>query len=81
MTFSENQGEATFYQAKNIKEFLQIAFDRESLPILGYEPNSPVRVGTFGAKFLVAGNDRTLNNFVQEYVAAVMSDMGHIKNI
>ena len=60
---------------------MKIAFDREDLALLGYPAKEPVKVPSFGAKVLVAGNDRTLNNFLQEYVEAVMKDMGNVKNI
>lgn len=36
---------------------------------------------SYGAKLLVAGNDRTLNNFLQEYVGTIMGDLGRVMNI
>ena len=36
---------------------------------------------SYGAKLLVAGNDRTLNNFLQEYVGTIMGDLSRVMNI
>ena len=64
-----------------MKEFLKIAFDRDNLQLLGYGANVRVNQPSYGAKLLVAGNDRTLNNFLQEYVGTVMNDLGRVMNI
>jgi len=48
---------------------------------LGYGANARVNQPSYGAKLLVAGNDRTLNNFLQEYVNTVLKDLGRVMNI
>jgi len=68
-----------FYQAKSVDEFLQLAFNRDPDGIkleTKVEDSEPERFFThfrmdkeampesYGAKFLVAGNDRTLFNFL-----------------
>ena len=57
-----------FRQAETVKEFLKIAFERDNLPLLRFEENQKVKIDSYGAKFLLAGTDRTVNNFLQEYV-------------
>ena len=83
MAFDKGQSEQepSFYQAQTVKEFLKIAFDRDNLQLLGYGANARVNQPSYGAKLLVAGNDRTLNNFLQEYVNTVLKDLGRVMNI
>ena len=67
-------------QARNLDEFMKIAFDIRNLKESGEEAkgshfnlSSFDKTLSFGAKILVVGNDTTMNNFVQEYVRSAMS--------
>lgn len=64
---------ATFHQAQSIEEFLQIAFKRDKLELLEfYEESELCKMDRYGAKFLLAGTDITIFNFLQEYVPALL---------
>ena len=60
------------YQANSLDDFLKIAFDVKQLQRDDgeYHFNLPEnqRILSYGAKVLVAGNDSTMYQFVQEYV-------------
>lgn len=58
------------YQAKDLDEFLKIAYDVKSISSFGLKETD--RAYSFGAKVLVAGNDISLHNFVQEYCKRVL---------
>ena len=62
-----------FHQAKEIQQYLQIAFKRDNLPVLNFDDDSDLnKVGRYGARFLLVGTDDTVFNFMQEYVPAML---------
>lgn len=70
---------APVFQASSLAEFMQIAFDIRRLPSKEdaashyFSISSQEHTSSFGAKILVAGNDITMSNFVQEYARTATS--------
>ena len=58
-------------QAGDLKEFLELAFTQSS---------EASKIDSFGAKLLVAGGNKSLRNFLQEYVD-VVNNLPNVKNI
>jgi len=70
-----------FHQARSIGEFLSIAFKRDKLEVLDfYEEGELSKVDKYGAKFLLAGTDVTVFNFLQDYVPALLG-LDTVKNM
>ena len=59
------------FQAKDLDEFLKIAYDVKSHSSFGLKETD--RVLSYGAKILVVGNDISMHNFVQEYCKSALS--------
>ena len=59
---------------------MKIGFERKLLKLDDFEFDN-VQVKSIGSKILLAGDDTTVHNFLQEYVGAVMNDLGNVKNI
>lgn len=69
-------------QAKSLDMFMKIAFDIANLKSVNNQENFTIgqdKVECFGAKILVAGNDITFHNFVQEYTKSCL-DLKDTKN-
>ena len=73
---NDNMG---FFQARNLDDFLKIGFERKRLQMGNFEFND-VEVGCFGSKMLLAGDDQTVNNFLQEYVSVLLK-LESVKNL
>ena len=59
-----------FVQAEDISEFMRIGFERKLLKLKDVEYDD-VQIKSIGSKILLAGNDTTVHNFLQEYVPAL----------
>ena len=59
-----------FVQAKDISEFMRIGFERKLLKLRNSEYDD-VQIKSIGSKILLAGDDKTVHNFLQEYVPAL----------
>ena len=73
---NDNMG---FVQAEDITEFMRIGFERKLLKLKDIEYDD-VQIKSIGSKILLAGNDTTVHNFLQEYVPA-LQQLQSVKNM
>ena len=59
---------------------MQLAFERKYLNVDEFGQYEDLDVLSFGAKFLLCGTDRSVFNFLQEYVPALLS-LHSVKNM